>query len=112
MSSKIEEIDKNESWNMLLPTLLKEGRLKSQFLYQSLLSLFEIDSSSVQPQLIKIKNETFLVEETFEKAIPEEMLEYDIAVRIPPVKQWTVNVRIKSIEKATPHIWKPEEFYD
>jgi len=110
MSSRIEKIDKNETWNRLLTTLLKERHLKSQFLYQNLLSLFEIDLSSVYPSLdIKIKNETFLLEETFEKIISEEFLELDIFVQMPPLKQWTTRLKIKSVKSAIPHIWEPEE---
>nr|MDO8081906.1 hypothetical protein [Candidatus Freyarchaeota archaeon] len=42
-------------------------------------------------------------------ALPEETLEHDIVVRMPPKKRLTKRVRIKSIKKATPHIVEPVE---
>lgn len=107
ISSRVEEIDKNEAWNSLLSIWIREKRLKRPFLYQTLSSLLEIDLSSVWPHL-EIKNETSLLQETFEKVIPEEILEFDIGVRMPPIKEWTARVRIKSVERATPHIVEPE----
>lgn len=45
-------------------------------------------------------------EQTFEDT-PEDV-ESDIVVRIPPIKEQIVRVKIKSVKKATPHIVKPE----
>lgn len=38
----------------------------------------------------------------------QEILEHEIIVRMPPVKEYTKRVRIKSIEKGKPHIVEPE----
>ena len=43
-----------------------------------------------------------------ERKIPEDMLEFDIVVRMPPMKEWSARVRVKSVEKATPCIVEPE----
>ncbi|MFH1562824.1 MAG: hypothetical protein ABIF11_05340 [Nitrospirota bacterium] len=55
-----------------------------------------------------IKNEPSLIEESFKKTIPEDIIEFNSVVRIPPVKEWTARVRVKSVEKAIPHIVEPE----
>ena len=44
----------------------------------------------------------------FDEIIAAEMLEHDFVVQMPPVREYTVRVRIKSIEKATPYIVGPE----
>lgn len=36
-------------------------------------------------------------------------IEFDIVVRVPPVKEQTILVRVKSIEKAIPHVVEPEK---
>jgi len=36
------------------------------------------------------------------KPLEEEMLEYDATVRIPPISEYTIQAKIKSVEKATP----------
>lgn len=70
-------------------------------------ALFEIDLSSVYPHF-EPKSGISLIEEFYEKPVPEEMLEYDIIVRIPPKKRYTIELEIKSIKRAKPKIVKPE----
>ncbi|OFV68087.1 MAG: hypothetical protein SCAL_000727 [Candidatus Syntrophoarchaeum caldarius] len=70
--------------------------------------LLENDWSSVWPRF-GIKNETSLIEERFEKRIPEDMLEFDIIVRMPPMKEWVARLKVRNVEKAMPHIVEPEE---
>jgi hypothetical protein len=38
------------------------------------------------------------------------MLEFDIVVKMSPKKEWTARMKVKSVEKATPHIVEPEDF--
>ena len=54
-----------------------------------------------------MKNETSLIKEIAGTSIPED-IEYNIVVRMPPLKEQTVHVRVKGIEKATPHVVEPE----
>lgn len=103
-SSKIE-IDMEEILSELLVNWAREKTLKKPIPYQALLPLFEIDLSSVLPRF-EVRNETFK-RETIE-IFPEEELEFNIFVRMPPVKRWTARVRVKNIRKATPHISEPE----
>jgi len=68
-------------------------------------------SSSIKiNQFFESKNETSLIEEMLEITVPEDMLEFDIVVQMPPIKEWSARLRVKSVEKATPHIVEPEDF--
>ncbi|MFZ8805661.1 MAG: hypothetical protein ACO2PO_22140 [Candidatus Calescibacterium sp.] len=58
----------------------------------------------------EIKNETSLIEKPSEIAISEDMLEFDIVIRMSPKKEWSVRLRVESIEKTKPHIVEPEGF--
>ena len=95
-SSMSEDIDKSEKKDKFL-------------LYPSLTQLFEIDSSSVyhifEPMIV-----TSSIEEIYTEILPEEMLEYDIVVRMPPKKKYTIELEVKSIKKAKPKIIEPEWF--
>ena len=104
-STSIEEIDIRDLQVNMLFCLIRE-RLKKPF-YPSLISLFETDLSSIWPRF-EIKNETSIFEEISERKIAENMLEFDIVVRMPPMKEWSARVRLKSVEKATPRIVEPE----
>lgn len=106
-STGIEEIDKPEIWESLLFSLIRK-QFKKQIHY-NLFPLFEVDLSSIKPHF-EIKNETSLIEDIFEKTIPENMLEFNIVVRMPPMKEWSARVKVKSVEKATPRIVEPEGF--
>jgi len=104
-SAGIEEIDIMDIRDSLLSTWMRK-RPKELF-YHSLIPLLEIDFSSIRPRF-EIKNETSLIEGILEMAVPEDMLEFDIVVRMPPKKEWSARLRVKSVEKATPHIVEPE----
>lgn len=107
LSTGIEEIDVIDLWERVLSNILRE-QPKRPF-YSSLISLLETDLSSIWPHF-EIKNETSKFEEISEREIPEDMLEFDIAVRMPPVKEWDTRVKVKSVEKAIPRIVEPEGF--
>jgi hypothetical protein len=89
--------------------LLSSCALELHYLYRSLFPGLEIDLSSIQ-LYFEIKNETSLIEKPSEIAISEDMLEFDIVIRMPPKKEWSVRLRVESIEKAKPHIVEPEGF--
>lgn len=77
--------------------------------YQSLRSSFEIDLSSVHPCFVP-KTRTSLIEEFYEEILPEETLEYDIIVKMPPRKRYSIELEVKGIKKAEPRIVEPEWF--
>jgi len=39
-----------------------------------------------------------------------ENMEFDVFVRMPPIKEWSARVKVKSVEKATPRIFELEDF--
>lgn len=53
------------------------------------------------------ENETY----KFREIIPEEMLEHDIFVKMPPKKKYTIKVKITRIRKAEPRIVIPDYPY-
>jgi len=108
-SSGIDKADIAELLNELLsfnPSTSGTQRFAPMLL--PLFYLLEIDHSSVLPRL-EPKNETF-VEEVSEQMIMERMIKHDFIVKMPPVSEYTIKVRVKSIEQAIPHILTPEEF--
>jgi hypothetical protein len=69
---------------------------------------FSYDIASLARDMsINFRNETFGEIET----IPEEMLEHDIFIKMPPKRRRTVKFKIKSIRKAKPRIVIPEYPY-
>ena len=40
-----------------------------------------------------------------------EMQEHDLIVMMPPIKEFKIRIRVKSIEKAFPRVVEPEESY-
>ena len=118
ISSRFEEMDKNEALDSVLSTWIREKQLRQHFL-GTLLSLLEADFSSVRPYF-EIKRETSLVEEAVgEKPIPRyiseedillEMIEHDFVVRMPPKKRYTIELEVKNIRKGEPRITDPYEF--
>lgn len=93
----------------IMDNLLSTQMSEQYNLYHSLSSMLETDSSSTQPRF-EIKNEASLIEEILGTAVPEDMLEFDIVVRMPPKKEWSARLRVKNVEKAAPHIIEPEDF--
>ncbi|MBU7027744.1 MAG: hypothetical protein HXS48_12480 [Theionarchaea archaeon] len=43
----------------------------------------------------------------FEEVIPED-IEFDIVVRISPMREQTVRAKAKSVKRATPHVVEPK----
>lgn len=64
-------------------------------------------ASIIKDMSINFRNETFGEIET----IPEEMLEHDIFVKMPPKKKYTIKAKVIRIRKAEPHIVIPEHLY-
>jgi hypothetical protein len=103
--SSIEEVGISGDW--LTSASTRQASFKEPFYYRSLLSLFEIDSSSVCPDFVPM-SETYMTEPLSEEDIINEMLEHDFIVRMPPRRRYTIELEIKSIKKAEPKIVEPE----
>lgn len=108
-SSRKEETDISEIMDWLFFGLMRQGLLEPSFPYRSLLPSFEIDLSSVYSQF-EPKIETYVTELLPEQNIVSGMLKQDFIVKMHPVKEYTVWVKVKSVEKAIPRIVEPEEF--
>lgn len=61
-----------------------------------------------QQSEFETKSGIFLIKETAEESLFEEMLEHDVVIRFPPPKKYTVQLRIKSVTKGKPRIVEPE----
>ena len=107
--SSMERIDRSEILDSLIFSRLRQKLPKHMFQHLILSSLLEIESSSVQPSLV-LKSENSSIGKTFEERNSEEILEYDVIVRIPPRKRYTIDLHIKEIRKAEPIIVEPEKF--
>ncbi len=81
----------------------KIGKKMQGILYSGLEGLIELDVSSVIPYF-KIKNIISFTEEVSQRIIPDEFLEEQIIVHLPPKRRYTVNLKIKSRRKAEPRI--------
>ncbi|MBE0478051.1 hypothetical protein IBX65_02890 [Candidatus Aerophobetes bacterium] len=99
-TSREERIDISEVLDWLALDRIKRDLFTKPFFSPNILSLFEIDlSSSVNPCFEPVAG-TSLTEEFHEEILPEEApeLEYDVAVRIPPAREYTIQAKIKSVE--------------
>lgn len=67
---------------------------------------FDVASHSASVSPIS-ENETYKHKEL----IPEEMLEHDIVVKMPPKRKFVIKARITCIRKAEPQIVIPENPY-
>jgi len=103
-SSRKEESDTKEELDRLFSLLMSQ---RLGLLYRDLSRVFRVDVSSVYP-CFETENEIYLTEELSEEEIIGEMIESDFIVRMSPMKEYTVRVRIKSTEKAVPRIVEPE----
>ena len=106
-STSIEEMDMREFLINILSNLVRQNIKQPP--YRSLISILETDLSSIWPHF-EIKTETALFEETLVEKFMEDMLELDIVLQIPPIREQTARVKVKSVEKAKPHIVEPEGF--
>jgi len=100
-SSNLLEIDIEEQLNQLLYAL-KGKKLPNILPYHFLRPLFEIDPSSVWASPLEVKNETFSSAETIEEMFQDEIIEYDIFVRVPPKQRYKIKLNIKNIRKGMP----------
>jgi len=108
-SSTREETDMSEILDWLFFVLMRQELRKKPSLYRSLLPSLEIDLSSVHLQF-ESKIETCVTELLSEEDIVSGMLKQDFIVRMSPVKEFTLWVRVKSVEKATPRTVEAEGF--
>lgn len=106
-SSRGEETDRNEVLDRLFFVLMGCKLLKEPFFYRSLLPAFEIDLSSARP-CFEPMNRSSLIEGFCEETLPEETLEYDLIVQMPPRNRYSIELEVKSIRKAEPIIVEPE----
>lgn len=106
-SSRREETDISEILDRRLFVWRRQELGRQPFFYRTLPPSFEIDLSSVRPYF-KPMTMPSLIETFYEETPREETLEYDIVVRMPPRKRYTVELEVKSIKKAEPRIVEPE----
>lgn len=106
-SSRGEETDISEVSDRLFFVSMSQELLKKLLSYRSLLPAFEIDLSSVRPYFEPMTSSS-LIEGFCEEIPPEETLEYDIIVWMPPRKRYSIELEVKSIKKAEPIIVEPE----
>ena len=107
-SSRTQGPDTSGIWDVFSFFEAKELPIRHS-IYHSLLRLVEIDLSSVCPRLEPVTG-TSLIEELRGEISFEEELEYDVVVRMRPVKACSVRVRITSVERPGPRIVEPEGF--
>ncbi|MEW5936785.1 MAG: hypothetical protein AB1665_03075 [Candidatus Thermoplasmatota archaeon] len=107
--SSTKEPDINEVIDNLF-SIPDQRKLLTRIFHQNLLSLFEIDLSSVQPHF-EMRREPLLIEteKISEEMIAAEMLVHDFTVRIPP-KRYRVEIEVRSKKRGEPTIVVPEEF--
>jgi len=104
-STKLEGIDAIYIWDNALSNWTRKQHKKP--FYHTIVHLLKTDLSSIWPHF-EIKNETSMFEEELmKKEHPDDMLEFDIIVRIPPIKEGSARLRVKSVKKAVPHIVEP-----
>lgn len=109
-SSRTEELDMSAIWDgVFFIGETKELPMRPWF-RQSLLRLLEIDASSVCPYSEPMTGASLF--EGFQEEIPfEEELEYDIVVRMPPIRRRRISVKVRSVQRATPRFVEPEGFW-
>jgi hypothetical protein len=71
--------------------------------------LEQFDESWPLDALDRAQGRFFVGKEISDEMIATGMLEHDFVVQMSPIREYTLRVRIKSIEKATPHIVGPED---
>lgn len=94
----LEKFDKDIQW------LKKEySRISEE------LSKLETDAKLKLTELTRLEKLAELNENISEEEIAEFMLDYDYIVKMPPVREREILVKVISIEKASPRIVEPEE---
>lgn len=102
MSTKLEQIYKNELWDLIN---------QKQFKPYNIFSLFIVDFSSVRP-FFEFKMETYFLKKPYdEKTISGyisdeelfiEMIENDFIVEMKPKKRYSIKLEVKDIRKGEP----------
>jgi len=83
--------------------------MRRLFPYRTISPFLDFDSSSVLPRF-ETKGETSSVETKMsDETIVLEMMLNEVIFHMPPVSRSSVLVRVRKVEKAEPHIFKPEE---
>ena len=73
----------------------------------TLRALLKVDSSSVLPRF-EVTSDTYSIEPILDERIPDDMLEYDVVVRMPPKREYSVVIKVVSREKAVSRIVEPD----
>lgn len=107
--SSAQETEISELWDWSL-SIMMTPRLSKARCYQNLFAQFEIDLSSARPSF-EIRTETFPIAEVAREVLPEEMLDYDIVVSIPPKNRYVTQLRVGSRRRAEPRVVEPVGFY-
>lgn len=107
MSTKLEQIDKNELLDNLFSDLISQKQLKQY----SIFSLLIVDFSSVRP-FFEFKMETSFLKKTddektasayiSDEEVLMEMIENDFIVEMPPKKRYSIKLEVKDIRKGEP----------
>jgi len=113
-SSEIKQIDIIDIWDSVLSKWIIERPKRPD--YHSLLSLLEIDLSSIWPHF-EIKTETSAIEEArkniteiiSEDELISEMVEEDFVVRMPTKKRYKIHVVVRNVKKGKPRVVEPDE---
>jgi len=88
-----------------LSYLAPKSRKELPAIHLPIVQLFDIDSSSVGMRtVLEMPIETYLKSKTFEDFVSEGIVELDVDVRMPPIKQWTATIRIKKVERKGPSV--------
>ena len=112
-STEIKQIDITDIWDSILSRIIERPKRP---VYHSLLSLLEIDLSSIWPHF-EIKRETSSIEEAgkniaeiiSEEELISEMVEQDFVIRMPPKKRYKIHVVVRNVKKGKPRVVEPDE---
>ncbi len=69
-----------------------------------------IKISSVSPDF-KLTDEPYIDKKLSEEDIINEMMKHDIVIRMPPIREYSIKLKIKSVEKASPKVIRPEDLW-
>lgn len=104
-----EKLEVNEELDIHLSVLSRKRYLRVPIDYERFLAILYLDFSSVHPKLIETSGETSDIRLG---RIPEELLPSiateDYVVKMPPVKKYTIKLKIKGVKKAVPRAVVPE----
>lgn len=104
-----EKLDTNVELDNYLTLLSRKRYRLTVFDYETLYTILHIDFSSLRPQSFEIREETCRI--GF-RSIPEKIVTQSwvdsTVVRMPPLREFTLRVKITSVEKAKPRIVEPE----